>query len=110
MLDNGKPSFSKLQERTRLKNKFKINEIASKNPVCFVCFDILYKGKDLTWVSLIERKKILDKFKENDIFVKSKYFLENGKALFKGIAIKNSKEIVYFTAKVMSMFENKKRN
>lgn len=85
LLDNGKPSFSKLQERTRLKNKFRINETASKNPVCFVCFDILYKGKDLTWVPLIERKKILDKFKENDIFVKSKYFLENGKALFKGV-------------------------
>ena len=32
-----------------------------------------------------------------------------GKALCKSIAMKNSKEIVYFTAKVISMFERKKK-
>ena len=31
-----------------------------------------------------------------------------GKALFKGIAMKNSNKIVYITAKVLSMFEKKK--
>ena len=31
-----------------------------------------------------------------------------GKALFKGIAIKNSNKIVYITAKVLSIFEKKK--
>ena len=31
-----------------------------------------------------------------------------GKALFKGIAMKNSNKIVYITAKVLSMFEQKK--
>lgn len=85
LLDDGKPNFSLLQERVRLKNKFKINEIASKNPVTFVCFDILHKDKDLTGLSLVERKKVLERFKDNDIFVKSKYFLENGKELFKWV-------------------------
>lgn len=83
LFENGKPSFSKLQERVRLKNKNKINKMKDDNPVIFVCFDILYKGKDLINHSLIERKEVLNKFKDNNIFVKSKYFLEKGKELFK---------------------------
>lgn len=85
LLENGKPSFEKLQERCRLKNKYRIEEMKVNNPVAFLCFDILYKNKDLTNEELINRKKILDKFKDNDIFIKSKYFDERGKDLFKFI-------------------------
>lgn len=83
LFDNGKPNFSKLQERTRLKNKYRINEMSINNPVTFVCFDILYKDKDLTNFSLIERKKILNKIKDTNNFIKTKYFEEKGRELFK---------------------------
>lgn len=82
LFDNGKPSFSKLQERNRLKSKNKINAMIKNNPVTFVCFDILYKNKDLTNKNLIERKVVLNNFKDNKIFQKTKYFEEYGKDLF----------------------------
>lgn len=79
----GKPSFEKLQERLLLKSKEKINIKSKQYPVIFVCFDILYDKKDLTNLPLIERKKYLEKYKDNDFFVKTKYFLEKGIDLFK---------------------------
>ncbi|MBQ7031004.1 MAG: hypothetical protein IJN13_01360 [Bacilli bacterium] len=83
LFDDGKPNFSKLQERTRLKNKHRIEEFSQNNPVTFVCFDVLYKNKDLTNLSLIERKEILNKFKDTNNFIKTKYFEEEGNELFK---------------------------
>lgn len=94
LFDGGSPSFSKLQERIRLRNKNKINKFSIENPVNFVCFDILYKDKDLTDFPLIDRKKILDKFKDNSIFVKSKYFLEHGKELFEFVKKENLEGII----------------
>lgn len=82
LLDNKKPSFTKVMERFKLKDKQKILIMKKNNPVTFVCFDILYKNKDLTKLSLIERKKILDKFKNTNNFVKIKYVEERGKDLF----------------------------
>lgn len=78
----GKPSFEKLQERLLLKNSKKINIKSKQYPVIFICFDILYDKKDLTNLSLLERKKYLEKYKDNEIFVKVKFFLENGINLF----------------------------
>ena len=43
----GLPSFSKLQERSHLKNKNKIKKLSLEEPICYVCFDILYDNKDL---------------------------------------------------------------
>jgi len=94
LLEDGKPSFSKLQERCRLKNKYRINDMKKNNPVTFICFDILYKGKDLTNLYLINRKKFLDKFKDTNIFVKSKYFEEKGKDLFKFVKKENLEGII----------------
>ncbi len=82
---NGKSSFSKLQEREHLKNTIKINEKSKSDPVVFVCFDILYENKDLTNLSLMERKEILKKYKENDYFMKNKYIEKRGKDLFKSV-------------------------
>ncbi|MCM1053205.1 MAG: hypothetical protein NC483_04460 [Ruminococcus sp.] len=70
-LNNGYPSFKKLQERSHLKNKDKIREQSVNFPVTFVAFDILYENKSLIDKELILRKKILDKYKENDVFIKS---------------------------------------
>ena len=42
----------------------------------------LYENKDLTNLSLIQRKEILDKYNDKDVFVKCKYFKKNGISLF----------------------------
>ncbi len=82
MVENGVPSFSKLQGRAHLKTASKIKTKAFQEPVIFICFDILYQGKDLTRLPLIERKKILDQIGENAYFIKSKYYIEKGRQLF----------------------------
>ena len=84
LLEKGKPEFSSLQKRLRIKNKDKINTESINNPVTFVVFDILYLNKSLINKKLIQRKKILDKFKDTEYFVKSKTF-SDGKNLFKSI-------------------------
>ena len=74
---DGKPNFSMLQKRILGKNE--------AIPVVFVCFDLLYDGKDLTRVPLEERKKILDKFRDTDYFVKTFFVVGNGKKFFRKI-------------------------
>ena len=93
-MDNGKISFSKLMNRLHTKNSYSINRLSVTNKATFVCFDIIYKDKDLTNLKLIERKKILNNIKDNDVFVKSFYVLKNGKKLFKSIKDMNMEGIV----------------
>lgn len=82
MFDNGKVSFSKLQKRIHLKNKKTIEYLSKSDPVIFVAFDILYENKDLIDLKLINRKEILKKYENTDVFVKSKYVIGKGKKLF----------------------------
>ncbi len=82
LMVDGKPSFKKLQERALLKDSLKINYFKNNYPVTFICFDILYDKKNLTNLDLLERKKYLAKYKNNDVFVKTKYVLENGITFF----------------------------
>lgn len=82
LIKNGKPSFSKLQERMKLKNDVLISHMKENEPVVFVCFDILYKNKDLTTTKLIKRKEILNKFQDSNVFMKSLYVENNGIKLF----------------------------
>ena len=81
---NGKPSFSELQHRNHLKNISKIKLMVDEIPVCFVVFDIIYFDKDLTNLTLMERKKILNDFTDTDIFIKTKMY-NDGLKLFKHI-------------------------
>ena len=85
VMQNGKPSFNKLQERIRLKDKKKIEQLVKNNPVIYVCFDILYDNKSLINLPLLKRKKILNKYEDNDCFLKSKYIEETGVNLFRNI-------------------------
>jgi len=93
LFNEGVPNFSKVLERLRLKNKNKIEKLQYESPVTFVCFDILYKNKDLTNLSLIDRKKILNKFSDTLEFVKSKYY-NDGIKLFNLIKKENLEGIV----------------
>jgi len=92
--DKNKVSFSKIQERIHLKNRNKIDKIANENPVTFIAFDILHENKDLTNLTLLERKNYLNKYEDNDYFVKTKVFDKNGIDLFKRIKKLNLEGIV----------------
>lgn len=85
MLDNNKVSFSKLQKRIHLKNKKTIEFLSKTNPVIFICFDVIFEGKDLINLSLLERKDVLSKYKDNDVFIKSTYVIGDGTKLFNAI-------------------------
>ena len=43
-----------------------------------MCFDILYEGRDLITLPLLERKKILNKYKDTDYFSKTIFIDEKG--------------------------------
>jgi len=84
-LENGKPSFLKLQERMHLKDPIKIEFRSQKDPVIFMCFDLLYHEKNLIDYPLFKRKEELNKFPENEIFVKVKNIEEQGILFFQNI-------------------------
>ena len=85
MLDNNKVSFSKLQKRIHLKNKKTIEFLTITNRVIFICFDVIYEGKDLINLSLLERKEVLSNYRDNDVFIKSTYVIGDGTKLFNAI-------------------------
>lgn len=92
MSDN-KVSFSEIQERIRLKNQDKINNLSFKNPAIFVAFDILYLEKDLIDLPLNKRKEILNDFADNDFFIKSKIYSDSTK-LFNFVKENNMEGII----------------
>ncbi len=92
-LENGKPSFSKLQARGHLKDKNKIRSLMEEEPVAFIAFDILYENKSLMLKPLLERKKILEKYNNTNYFIKSKVF-DDGIKLFKKVKELNMEGIV----------------
>lgn len=92
--DKNKDSFSKIQERLHLKDKNKIKKASSENPVTFVAFDILYENKNLINKTLVERKKILNKYEDTDDFIKTKIIDKNGIDLFKSVKKLNLEGII----------------
>ncbi len=90
-LDKGKPNFQLLQTRSHLKILTK--EIQEKIPIYFMVFDIIYENKDITNLKLIERKKILNKYPDRDIFIKTIMY-DDGKKLFRAIKKLNLEGIV----------------
>lgn len=94
IFENNKPSFNKISKRSKLKNKNIIKKESINNPVIFIAFDILYENKNLTNLSLIERKKILEKYHDTDFFIKSKVYLNNGIKLYNFVKKNNLEGIV----------------
>lgn len=59
--DEGVPSFQRLQQRMHLRDEARIEKIATRIPVTFIVFDLLYiDGADLTDHPLEERRRILE--------------------------------------------------
>ncbi len=83
--ENGVPSFSKLQRRTRLRDGKKIRVMSIEEPVAFVAFDCLYEGKDLRSLPLLLRKERLEKYVDTEEFVKAKFVSGQGRKLFSRI-------------------------
>jgi bifunctional non-homologous end joining protein LigD len=84
ILVDGKPNFSKVQGRSLMTNKFKIEMAQNKYPASFTAFDILYyKDKQVTDLPLMERRALLQKaVKENERIAISRYIEAQGKALY----------------------------
>lgn len=60
-LEEGVPSFQRLQQRMHLRDQARIEEMARRVPVTFIAFDMLHiDGKDLTGKPLGERRRILE--------------------------------------------------
>lgn len=92
--DNGVPSFMKLQKRSLLKKEAQIKRESLNNPVLFMAFDILYEDRDITNMPLVKRKRILDKYLDNEVFIKAKYIKSNGTLLYKETKKKRLEGIV----------------
>ena len=60
-LENGVPSFQRLQQRMHLRDEQKVKEMARQIPVVYIVFDLLYlDSRDLTGRPLEERRRILE--------------------------------------------------
>lgn len=92
-LESGVPSFSKLSHRLHLKSNSSILKESVDNPVCYVVFDIIYESKNLVDMTLIERKRVLNKYEENEVFVKSIVF-DKGISLFNEVKTRGLEGIV----------------
>lgn len=94
IISSGKPSFEKLQRRIRLKDITKIDYYAKSDPVVFIAYDIIYENKNLIDLPLLERKKILNKYKDTKNFVKAIYIKKEGIKLFNKIKKENLEGII----------------
>ena len=84
VLVNSVPDFYRLQKRTLLTDKFKIDMEGHRYPAAFVAFDCIYvEGTELIWTPLMERKqKLSDMIVESPRLAVSRYVKQNRIALY----------------------------
>jgi DNA ligase-1 len=102
--DQGKPDFEAMSTRF-LSRK-------NKTPVIFCAFDILrYKGIDVTGLTLLGRKELLDKaFIETENYKKVKMFEGNAVEYFKQVRGRGLEGIIMKSKKENSKYEIEKRS
>lgn len=108
VLSDGVPDFFRLQKRTLLTDRFKIEMEAQRFPASFVAFDCIYQdNRELIGEPLLKRKEVLDQLiTENERIAISRFIEKNGRALYQaaderkleGIVAKR-KESLYFMGK-----------
>jgi bifunctional non-homologous end joining protein LigD len=60
-VDNGKPSFQKLQQRMHVRNERQLSALVRKSPVTFMVFDLIYlDGVSLVGQPLEQRRRLLE--------------------------------------------------
>lgn len=81
---NGKPSFSKLQQRIHMSNLSRIESASKKHPVQFIAFDILsLNDNGIAMLPLTERKKVLsENIQQSYQIIISQYIERDGNRLF----------------------------
>ena len=83
---DGKPSFSKLAQRSHVQDPFKIRLLSEVMPVTYVTFDILYRnGQALTSLPLRERKKFLSIMMKQASILPIFFIEGNGKTFFESV-------------------------
>lgn len=84
VLANGVPDFYRLQKRTLLKDRFRIELEASRYPASFVAFDCIYEeSQELLWEPLLKRKEHLSELvAESSKIAVSRYVETQGAALY----------------------------
>lgn len=82
--DQGRPSFSLMQQRTGLRSHGRQTTPRGDLPILYYVFDLIYlDGYDLRKVALDERKRVLRALvRDSEIVRYSEHFAGNGKALF----------------------------
>ncbi|MDQ0919706.1 DNA ligase [Paenibacillus sp. V4I5] len=102
--DQGKSDFEAMSVRF-LSSK-------NKTPVIFCAFDILrYKGIDVTGLTLLRRKELLDKaFIENENYKKVKVFEGNAVEYFEQVRGRGLEGIIIKSKKANSRYEVEKRS
>ncbi|QVK19875.1 non-homologous end-joining DNA ligase [Mycoplasmatota bacterium] len=96
VLSKGKPDFFKVQKRSLMNNKFKIELSSKQNPVMFIAYDILYlDDKELILMPLLDRKKILEEIiRENKSIAVSRYILDKGIDYYNSVAEQDLEGVV----------------
>lgn len=96
VLDHGVPDFYRLQKRTILTDRFKIELEARRFPASFVVFDCIYQRNDeLIWEPLMERKrKLLQLITEDSKIAVSRYVESEGMALYQAADRKELEGVV----------------
>jgi bifunctional non-homologous end joining protein LigD len=84
VLREGRPDFSRLQQREHIEDEFKIEILSKRIPAQYIVFDILYlDGEPLVRERLEERKKRLEEvIEESEKMIKSDYVLTRGREFF----------------------------
>ena len=103
VLVNSVPDFYRLQKRTLLADKFKIDMEAYRYSAAFVAFDCLYaEGQKLIWSPLMERKRKLSELVvESPRLAVSRYVEQKGVALYQ---LAEEKKLEGVVAKRMDSF------
>jgi bifunctional non-homologous end joining protein LigD len=94
--DQGRPSFSLMQQRAGIRSGIKRTRQDSSTPVLYYVFDLLYfDGYNLMKVNLEERKQILESLiPPSDVLRFSEHFLTEGEELYKAAKEKGLEGIV----------------
>ncbi|MFQ6012305.1 MAG: non-homologous end-joining DNA ligase [Thermoplasmata archaeon] len=84
VMDEGKPSFARLQQREHVSEEFRAGILAQQLPATYVVFDILHRGdRSLLKLPLEERRAILEEVVEpNEHVYLSEPIRRTGVALF----------------------------
>ena len=96
VLTDGIPDFYRLQKRTMLTDRFKIELESARSTASFVAFDCIYAdNRELVWEPLMNRKMRLQKIIAEDARIAVSRFIENeGKALYQAADLKELEGIV----------------